>query len=123
MPSRRSAAEAASRAAGASLVPDREALLTEARQAGSDAAGKPIVTERPVVRVGIDRTLVEAAAAPEHVRPVLRGEARAVILDRHDNLYAGSRHGDIMRFLAPDYQKMEVFAHIGGQPLGPMLAR
>ena len=41
-----------------------------------------------------------------------------VILDRHDNLYAGSRHGDIMRFLAPDYQKMEVFAHIGGTPLG-----
>ncbi|MBR0778907.1 SMP-30/gluconolactonase/LRE family protein [Bradyrhizobium diazoefficiens] len=41
-----------------------------------------------------------------------------VILDRHDNLYAGSRHGDIMRFLAPDYEKMEVFAHIGGQPLG-----
>ncbi|MGP8122576.1 MAG: ABC transporter permease, partial [Xanthobacteraceae bacterium] len=41
-----------------------------------------------------------------------------VILDRNDNLYAGSRHGDIMRFLAPDYQKMEVFAHIGGQPLG-----
>jgi ribose transport system permease protein len=25
-----------------------------------------------------------------------------VILDRHDNLYAGSRHGDIIRFLAPD---------------------
>src|SRR5579864_8067065 len=41
-----------------------------------------------------------------------------VILDRHDNLYAGSRHGDIMRFLAPDYEQMEVFAHIGGQPLG-----
>src|SRR5579864_5933692 len=41
-----------------------------------------------------------------------------VILDRHDNLYAGSRHGDIMRFKAPDYQEMEVFAHIGGQPLG-----
>jgi ribose transport system permease protein len=41
-----------------------------------------------------------------------------VILDRHDNLYAGSRHGDIIRFLAPDYQHMEVFAHIGGQPLG-----
>jgi ribose transport system permease protein len=29
-----------------------------------------------------------------------------VILDRHDNLYAGSRHGDIMRFFAPDYQRM-----------------
>ncbi|RCX07324.1 ABC transporter permease [Extensimonas vulgaris] len=41
-----------------------------------------------------------------------------VILDRHDNLYAGSRHGDIIRFLAPDYQQMEVYAHIGGQPLG-----
>ena len=41
-----------------------------------------------------------------------------VILDRNDNLYAGSRHGDIIRFLAPDYQQMEVFAHIGGQPLG-----
>jgi ribose transport system permease protein len=41
-----------------------------------------------------------------------------VILDRNDNLYAGSRHGDIIRFLAPDYERMEVFAHIGGQPLG-----
>ena len=41
-----------------------------------------------------------------------------VILDRNDHLYAGSRHGDIIRFLAPDYQEMEVFAHIGGQPLG-----
>jgi len=41
-----------------------------------------------------------------------------VILDRHDNLYAGSRHGDIIRFLAPDYERMEVYAHIGGQPLG-----
>ena len=41
-----------------------------------------------------------------------------VILDRNDNLYAGSRHGDIIRFQPPDYQEMEVFAHIGGQPLG-----
>ncbi|MGZ5234710.1 MAG: ABC transporter permease [Caldimonas sp.] len=41
-----------------------------------------------------------------------------VILDRHDNLYAGSRHGDIIRFLAPDYERMEIFAHIGGTPLG-----
>src|SRR6202034_3879704 len=41
-----------------------------------------------------------------------------VILDRNDNLYAGSRHGDIMRFLAPHYEEMEVFANIGGQPLG-----
>jgi ribose transport system permease protein len=41
-----------------------------------------------------------------------------VILDRQDNLYAGSRHGDIIRFFPPDYEKMEVYAHIGGQPLG-----
>ena len=41
-----------------------------------------------------------------------------VILDRDDHLYAGSRHGDIVRFFAPDYQRMEVFAHIGGTPLG-----
>ena len=41
-----------------------------------------------------------------------------VILDREDNLYAGSRHGDIIRFFAPDYERMEIFAHIGGQPLG-----
>lgn len=56
-----------------------------------------------------------------HVESIGLGRIEApedVILDRHDNLYAGSRHGDIIRFLAPDYQKMEVFAHIGGQPLG-----
>ncbi len=41
-----------------------------------------------------------------------------IILDRDDNLYAGSRHGDIIRFFAPDYERMEVFAHIGGMPLG-----
>lgn len=41
-----------------------------------------------------------------------------VIFDRSDNLYCGSRHGDIIRFFAPDYRKWEVFAHPGGQPLG-----
>jgi ribose transport system permease protein len=41
-----------------------------------------------------------------------------VILDREDRLYAGSRHGDIIRFFPPDYERMEVYAHIGGQPLG-----
>jgi ribose transport system permease protein len=41
-----------------------------------------------------------------------------VILDRNDHLYCGSRHGDIVRFFPPDYERMEVFAHIGGQPLG-----
>lgn len=41
-----------------------------------------------------------------------------IILDREDNLYAGSRHGDIIRFFPPDYERMEVYAHIGGTPLG-----
>ena len=41
-----------------------------------------------------------------------------VILDADDHLYCGTRHGDIMKFYAPDYQRMEVYAHIGGQPLG-----
>jgi ribose transport system permease protein len=41
-----------------------------------------------------------------------------VILDRHDHLYAGSRHGDIIRFFPPDYERMEIYAHIGGTPLG-----
>lgn len=41
-----------------------------------------------------------------------------VILDRDDNLYCGTRHGEIVRFFAPDYTKSEVFAHVGGFPLG-----
>jgi ribose transport system permease protein len=41
-----------------------------------------------------------------------------VILDRDDHLYCGTRHGEIIRFFAPDYKKSEVFAHTGGFPLG-----
>ena len=41
-----------------------------------------------------------------------------VVLDEHDNLYCGERRGDIIKFFAPDYKKHEVYAHIGGQPLG-----
>ncbi len=41
-----------------------------------------------------------------------------VIFDRDDNLYCPNRHGDIVRFLAPDYTAWEIFAHIGGHPLG-----
>jgi ribose transport system permease protein len=41
-----------------------------------------------------------------------------VILDRDDNLYCGTRHGDIVRFFGPDHKRSEVYAHIGGQPLG-----
>ena len=41
-----------------------------------------------------------------------------VILDGDDHLYCGSRHGDIVRFFAPDYKQWEIFVHIGGFPLG-----
>jgi ribose transport system permease protein len=41
-----------------------------------------------------------------------------VILDEEGHLYCGVRHGEIIRFLAPDYIKREVYAHVGGRPLG-----
>lgn len=41
-----------------------------------------------------------------------------VILDRNDHLYCGTRHGEVVRFFAPDYTESEVFAHVGGFPLG-----
>jgi ribose transport system permease protein len=46
-----------------------------------------------------------------------------VILDEDDNIYAGNRTGDIIRFFAPDYRRHEVYAHVGGRPLGLALAR
>jgi ribose transport system permease protein len=46
-----------------------------------------------------------------------------VILDREDNLYAGTRHGEIVRYFAPDYTRSEVFAHTGGFPLGLAMDR
>jgi ribose transport system permease protein len=56
-----------------------------------------------------------------HVETIGLGEVEApedVILDEADNLYCGSRHGEIIRFFAPDYKRREVYARIGGQPLG-----
>jgi ribose transport system permease protein len=46
-----------------------------------------------------------------------------VILDEDDHIYAGTRTGDIVRFLAPGYREQEVFAHVGGRPLGMAFAR
>lgn len=61
----------------------------------------------PVEAIGLDRI-----DGPEDV-----------ILDEDDNIYVGNRTGDIVRFLAPDYQEQEVFAHVGGRPLGMAFAR
>lgn len=41
-----------------------------------------------------------------------------VILDEDDFLYSGNRHGDIIRYFPPEYKKHEIYAHIGGAPLG-----
>lgn len=46
-----------------------------------------------------------------------------VILDGDDHLYAGTRTGDIVRFLAPEYRQQEIFAHVGGRPLGMAIAK
>lgn len=54
-------------------------------------------------------------------RPIALGKvdgAEDVVLDEDDNIYCGSRHGHVMRFFAPDYTRSEIYAHIGGQPLG-----
>ncbi len=78
--------------------------LGDAPDCSEEAAGRYALNNklRDVTLIGLGRI-----EAPEDV-----------ILDREDNLYAGSRHGDIIRFFAPDYERMEIFAHIGGQPLG-----
>ncbi len=41
-----------------------------------------------------------------------------VILDREDRLYTGTRDGLILRFSGPNFARREVFARIGGRPLG-----
>ena len=41
-----------------------------------------------------------------------------IILDNDDNLYCGSRHGDIIRFFPPDFTRYETYVHIGGHTLG-----
>jgi len=56
-----------------------------------------------------------------NVEVIGKGEIESpedVILDRDDNLYCGTRHGDVIRFFGPDHKRWEVYAHIGGQPLG-----
>jgi len=46
-----------------------------------------------------------------------------VILDWDDHIYVGNRTGDIIRFFAPDYTRQEVYAHVGGRPLGMAFAK
>lgn len=55
------------------------------------------------------------------VEVIAKGEVESpedVILDDEDYLYSGNRHGDIIRYFPPEYTRHEVYAHIGGAPLG-----
>jgi ribose transport system permease protein len=40
------------------------------------------------------------------------------ILDVNDDLFFGNRQGDIIRYFGPDHKSWEVYAHVGGMPLG-----
>jgi ribose transport system permease protein len=69
--------------------------------------------------LGLDERLSAA-------EPIGLGELEGpedVVLDADDHLYCGTRHGEIVRFFAPDYRRSEVFAHTGGFPLGLAIDR
>ena len=67
---------------------------------------------------GGDYALNSVLAAAEPIGLNKVDGAEDLAFDKDDNLYAGSRHGDILRFFAPDYERSEIFTHIGGAPLG-----
>jgi len=57
----------------------------------------------------------------QHAQAIGRGELDGpedCILDRQNRLYAGVRRGWIIRYSGENFEKKEMFAHIGGRPLG-----
>lgn len=56
-------------------------------------------------------------ASEEIARDQVQGP-EDIILDRQDRLYCGTREGWILRFSGPAFTQREVFARIGGRPLG-----
>ena len=93
------------------------------------------VLERGLCRAGLSsawarrsRPLPGSGSALRARQPAVRGRAvsgsasskgrRMSSSTRDDHLYCGTRHGEIVRFFAPDYTRSEVFAHTGGFPLG-----
>ncbi len=85
----------------------------------------PTFFELPKTAVGAG-TPYAMNDALRDVRLIGLGEVEGpedVIFDRDDNLYCGNRHGDLIKFFAPDYTHHEVFAQIGGHPLGMSLAQ
>lgn len=78
------------------------------------------MADAPSAEVG-SGTEFELNSKLSEAEPIGLGDVEGpedVILDRDDNLYCGTRHGEIVRFFAPDYKESEVFAHVGGFPLG-----
>ncbi|MCY4314058.1 MAG: SMP-30/gluconolactonase/LRE family protein [Gammaproteobacteria bacterium] len=83
----------------------------------------PVYTSmnEPVSALPEDKTVYALNSRLSETELIGAGEVEGpedVILDHDDHLYCGSRHGDIVRFFAPDYKKWEVFVHLGGFPLG-----
>src|SRR3546814_4735347 len=66
--------------------------LPSAAGTGTEGAGSPYAINNKLGN--IERIGLGMVESPEDV-----------ILDEDDNLYCGTRHGNIMRFLAPDYQR------------------
>jgi ribose transport system permease protein len=73
-------------------------------------------------------SVAEGSASPYALNDKLRdveliglGEIDAAedpILDVNDDLFFGNRQGDIIRYFGPDHKRSEVYAHVGGMPLG-----
>lgn len=94
----------------------------------SRAYVSPTLVEQP------PRPSIEPGSGSAYARVNVLGETKAIglgildgpedmVLDDEDNLFAGTRRGDIYRFFAPDYQRYEIFAHTGGRPLGMQVDR
>ncbi|MBW7921084.1 MAG: SMP-30/gluconolactonase/LRE family protein [Rubellimicrobium sp.] len=100
---------------------NRHKVLSEVYVAPLHHAMQPAVSAQP--GSGTSYALNDALASAE---PIALGTVEGpedVILDADDNLYAGTRHGEIVRWFAPDYTRSEVFSHIGGFPLGLAMDR
>lgn len=66
-------------------------------------------------------TVFEANNRLSDAEPIGLGEIDGpedVILDREDRVYGSCRQGWIMRFSGKDFKKKDIFARIGGRPLG-----
>ncbi len=100
---------------------NRHKVLSEVYVAPLHHAMQPAIPATP--GSGTAYELNDALATAEAIALGTVEGPEDVILDEDDNLYAGTRHGEIVRWFAPDYTRSEVFAHIGGFPLGLAMDR